>query len=52
MENVVTAYALNMAPEQAIAPRQMFSWMLRKIGVGSLPSHILAYTKVDLADAG
>jgi hypothetical protein len=49
MEMVINAYALNMASEEAIAPRQnMVSWLMSRIGRAAVPSHILALTKVDL----
>jgi hypothetical protein len=46
MEMVVNAFALNMASEEAIAPRQsMVGWLMRKVtGARRLPSHILAIT--------
>ena len=49
MEMVINAFTLNMASEQAIAPRQsMMSWFRSKVsGKKGLPAHILAIT--DLA---
>jgi len=51
MEMVVNAFALNMASEEAIAPRQsMIGWLLRKVTPSrGLPSHILAITGLDVA---
>jgi hypothetical protein len=51
MEMVVNAFSLNMASEEAIAPRQsMVGWLMRTVTrARSLPSHILAITSVDAA---
>jgi len=49
MEMVISAYALNIASDEAIAPRRnMVSWLMIKITGASLPSHILALTSVDV----
>jgi hypothetical protein len=51
MEMVINGFALNIASEEAIAPRQnVFSWIVSKIASGSknLPAHILGYTKLEL----
>lgn len=52
MEMVVNAYALHVSSEEALTVRQsMVSWLQRKItSARSVPSHILAYTSVDVAE--
>lgn len=45
----VNAYVLNLASEEAIAPRQsMVGWLMSKINGAKMPSHVLGLTKVAL----
>jgi len=52
MEMVVNAYALHVSSEEALAPRQsMLGWLKRTVtSARRLPSHLLAYTSVDVAE--
>ena len=50
----VKAFALNLASEEALAPRNLFSWIASKVTGGTKwsPSHIYGITKIALeADA-